>query len=180
MAADDASKGHDPPLGSQQPGSSELLRDASHRLTQARGRLRLFAALALLTCCALLGMAAWLTPDERGYGTHQQLGFGKCGMLVTTGLPCPTCGMTTAFAYTVRGRLTRAFLAQPAGFFLAVVTVVGALAAGWVVVAGRMPPIRVPILTPYRLFFGLLVLLVGSWAFKVLVGLLNGTLPDHS
>ena len=46
-------------------------------------------------------------------------------------------------------------------------------------VVGRMPPVRVPIVTPYRLFFGLLVLLLGSWGFKIALGLLNGTLPDH-
>jgi hypothetical protein len=139
--------------------------------------LRFAAALVVLGCGAILGLAAWLTPDERGYGTHEQLGFGRCGMLVTTGLPCPTCGMTTAFAYAVRGRLIRAFLAQPAGLVLALAVAAGALGAGWVVATGRMPPVRMPIITPYRLFFGLLLLLVGSWAFKIVLGLSAGRLP---
>lgn len=134
----------------------------------------------MLAGLGLLGLGAWLTPQERGYGTHRQLGFGKCGMLVTTGLPCPTCGMTTAFAYTVRGGLIRAFLAQPAGFLFALATIACTLGAAWVVVTGRMPPVRLPIVTPYRLFFGLLALLVGSWAFKIVVGLLDGTLPVRS
>jgi hypothetical protein len=141
--------------------------------------MRLYAALVLLGCASILGLAAWLTPDERGYGTHQQLGFGKCGMLVTTGLPCPTCGMTTAFAYTVRGRLFSAFMAQPAGFVLALATVACGLGAIWVLVSGRMPSIRLPIITPYRMVFGLLVLLMGAWAFKIVVGLLTGALPDR-
>ncbi|MFQ5806069.1 MAG: DUF2752 domain-containing protein [Phycisphaerae bacterium] len=143
------------------------------------GWVRFLAALITLGCCALVGLAAWLRPDQRGYGTHQQLGFGKCAMLVTTGLPCATCGMTTAFAYAVRGRLDRAFLAQPTGLLLALATVAGALGGGWVVATGRTLPFRTPIITPYRLFFGLLILLVGSWGFKIVVGFLNGTLPDR-
>jgi hypothetical protein len=87
--------------------------------------------------------------------------------------------MTTAFAYTVRGRFVRAFLAQPAGFLVALAVAACALGAGWVVLTGRMPAIRLPIVTPYRLFFGLLVLLLGSWAFKIVFGLLTGTLPYH-
>jgi hypothetical protein len=135
--------------------------------------------LVLLACGAILALAAWLEPDPRGYGTHQRLGFGKCGMLITTGLPCPTCGMTTAFAYTVRGRPIRAFLAQPAGFLLALATVGCAAGAAWVTVSGRMPRLPLPFVTPYRLFFALLAVLIGSWAFKIVFGLLTGALPDR-
>ena len=158
--------------------NSGLQTEVGRPLTRAGGRVRLAAVFVLLACCGILGLAAWLTPNEQGYGTHEQLGFGRCGMLVTTGLPCPTCGMTTAFAYAVRRRLIRAFLAQPAGFLLALATAVAALGAAWTVVTGRMPPVRVPFIMPYRLFFGLLVLLLGSWAFKIVVGLASGTLPD--
>ena len=48
-------------------------------------------------------------------------------MVVVWGLPCPTCGMTTAFAHTVRGRWLAAARAQPAGFVAAIAT---ALLAG--------------------------------------------------
>lgn len=157
--------------------------EATRPLDQPRnaaGRAcRLYAALVLLGCAAVLGVAAWLEPAPRGYGTHRQLGFGKCGMLVTTGLPCPTCGMTTAFAYTVRGRLISAFMAQPAGLLLALGTIACAGGAGWVVLTGRVPRVPLPIVTPYRLFLGLLVVLIGSWVFKIVIGLLNGSLPDR-
>lgn len=135
--------------------------------------------MVLAPCVAILALAAWLTPAERGYGTHRQLGFGKCGMLVTTGLPCPTCGMTTAFAYTVRGRLFRAFMAQPTGLVLALATIATALVSSWSLATGRAPHITVPLISPYRLFTILLVLLIGGWAFKIVVGLANGTLPDR-
>lgn len=142
-------------------------------------RARLWAALVFSGCAALLGTAAYLEPDAAGYGTHRQLGFGKCGMLVTTGLPCPTCGMTTAYAYTVRGRLISAFVAQPAGFLLALATIVAAVGSVRVIVTGRFRPRWMPILTPYRLFFGLLIFFVGGWAFKIVYGLLTGALPEH-
>jgi hypothetical protein len=161
------------------PDHSEITQPVERPRTDAGLRRRFYAALFLAACGAVLTLAMWLEPDPRGYGTHQQLGFGKCGMLVTTGLPCPTCGMTTAFAYAVRGRLISAFLAQPAGLVLALGTVVCAIGAGWVVVTGSLPRVRVPIVTPYRLFVVLLGLLIGGWAFKIVFGLLTGTLPDR-
>jgi len=135
------------------------------------------AAGVLAACLCALALSAWVKPDGRGYGTHEQLGFAPCGMLVWAGLPCPTCGMTTAFAYTVRGRLPQAFWAQPSGFALALATMALAAAALWVLLTGRWPPIRAPLLTPYRLLTILLVLFLGGWAFKLAAGLLTGTLP---
>src|SRR5689334_8979719 len=66
---------------------------------------RLYAAGVLLATSAILITAARLHPDAHQYGTHEQLGLPPCGFLVMTGLPCPTCGMTTAFAYATHGRL---------------------------------------------------------------------------
>jgi len=87
-----------------------------------------------LGALALLGVAAALQPNPRGLGTHEQLGLRACGFHERTGYPCPTCGMTTAFAYAARGRLVEAFVVQPAGALLAlgclVVAVFGGYAAG--------------------------------------------------
>ena len=131
----------------------------------------------MLGCAGLLAVAAWLKPDPRGYGTHEQFGGGPCGWLVVTHYPCPTCGMTTAFAHTVRGQWVRAFLVQPAGLILALATAAAAVLGASAVVTGRWPMRLALILTPYRLFFGLLVLLLGGWGFKLVLGLLMGTLP---
>jgi hypothetical protein len=166
-------------LEASPPDDPEAARLVERPRSGGGSRRRLYAALVLLGCGGVLAVAAWLKPAPRGYGTHRQFGFGKCAMLVTTGLPCPTCGMTTAFAYTVRGRLISAFLAQPAGFLLALAVIACAVGAGWVVVTGRVPPVPVPTVTPYRLFFTLLVLLIGGWAFKIVFGLLTGTLPER-
>lgn len=68
---------------------------------------------------AVLGLAALLRPDPRGFGTHTQLGLPPCHFALVTGRPCPSCGMTTAFAWSVRGRFDRAWRANPAGSLLA-------------------------------------------------------------
>ncbi len=78
---------------------------------------------------AILSIAAWLSPSADGVGTHKQLGLPQCGWIVAVDLPCPTCGMTTAFSYTVRGNFFSAFKTQPFGMFLAVfVSIIGVLA----------------------------------------------------
>ncbi len=143
---------------------------------------RVTAAFVLLGSVSLLGIAAWLKPDPRGYGTHEQLHWGRyftgpCGMMVVTGFPCPTCGMTTAFAHTVRLQWLRAARAQPAGFMLALGTIAAAVASGFALVWGRWPVRITAWLTPYRLFFGLLALLLGGWGYKLVSGLADGSLP---
>ena len=71
----------------------------------------------------IIALSAWLKPDPRGYGTHQQLGLPPCLLLELTGIRCPHCGMTTSFSYTIRGHLGAAWRANPLGtpLFLAVV-----------------------------------------------------------
>ena len=145
--------------------------------SRSPARARLIAALLLAGCLTVLGIATWLEPDPRGYGTAEQLGTGPCGVLVMTGLPCPTCGMTTAFAHTVRGQWGQAFLAQPGGFVLALATMGAAIMSIWVLLRGRWPGLCHRYLTPHRLFLALLVLLLGAWAFTICVGLARGTLP---
>lgn len=139
---------------------------------------RLWAALVLGGCLAVLAVAVYLNPKGRTFGTHQDLFRGApCGMLVMTGLPCPTCGMTTAFAYTVRGRWLRAAYVQPAGFVLALGTIGLASVCLWTLVRGRWPRSRLWMINPHWFFLGFLVLLLASWGFKILTGLKDGTLP---
>jgi len=144
-------------------------------VVRSRVAARIWAAVLLLGSLSVLGIALWLQPSPTGYGTHQQLGFGNyhlapCGMLMTTGYPCPTCGMTTAFAHTVRGQFLRAIWAQPSGFLLALATMITAVASAWTLVTGRNPlwPLILYV-TPYRLFATLLILLFGGWFFRIAV-----------
>ncbi|MBI1902255.1 MAG: DUF2752 domain-containing protein [Planctomycetia bacterium] len=92
-------------------------------------------AAPLITACLLKP-----DPYGLGYGTHRQLGLPPCGMVAYFGVRCPSCGMTTAFTWTVRGRLDRAVTANSGGALLAVLTIVfspwclvGAARAKWLV-----------------------------------------------
>ena len=87
--------------------------------------------------------------------------------------------MTTAFAHVVRGQWLRALWVQPAGFVLALATIGLAVVSAWTLLRGRWPRVPLGFMTPYRLFLGLLVLLLGSWAFKIVVGLLDHSLPHR-
>lgn len=72
----------------------------------------------------VMAVAVWLTPDPRGYGTHLQLGLPECGFRSATGMNCPHCGMTTSFAWFVRGQWQRSLQVNPAGLMLAMSVVV--------------------------------------------------------
>lgn len=76
---------------------------------------RLGYAAVLAVCTAMIITAYRLTPVPAGMGTHEQLGLPACGFLGTVGVPCATCGMTTAFSLAVHGRILSAFVTQPAG-----------------------------------------------------------------
>ncbi len=98
---------------------------------------RFVAAALSLFCVSLLTLAAWLTPASSGFGTHTQLGLTPCDFFVRTGVPCPGCGMTTAFSHTVRGHFLTAAYTQPMGFVLALVAALVAWGAGYEAVTGR-------------------------------------------
>src|SRR3954470_21837600 len=68
---------------------------------------RLLAIGLAIGCLAVLLMAARLTPAHRGGGSHtgKPLGMYSCAFMDRTGLPCPSCGMTTSFTWFVRGNV---------------------------------------------------------------------------
>ena len=66
-------------------------------------------------------LALSLTPDPRGFGTHQSLGLPPCTFRALCDIPCPSCGMTTSFAHIVRGDFAQALRANAGGVVLALV-----------------------------------------------------------
>ncbi|MCS6977955.1 MAG: DUF2752 domain-containing protein [Gemmatales bacterium] len=68
----------------------------------------------------VFAVAAWLRPSSAGLGTHRQLGLPPCSFyIVTGGVPCPSCGMTTSFCHLVRGQILESLRANPVGTLLA-------------------------------------------------------------
>jgi len=64
---------------------------------------------------------------------HYRINMGRwlgiCGFKQRTGLPCPTCGMTTATLAFAQGRIFEAFDIQPACGFLCSIMVIAAILA---------------------------------------------------
>jgi hypothetical protein len=88
------------------------------------GRVDKLVAFGLLvSACTVLAIAGWLQPAAVGYGTHTQLGLPPCNFLRLTHLPCPSCGLTTCFAWAIRFQFWRAFLANPFGILVFLGTV---------------------------------------------------------
>jgi hypothetical protein len=83
------------------------------------------AALLASIVVALFG-GLWLLQRA---GFDFGLLFGPCGMKQRTGLPCPTCGMTTCVLAFARGEVLAAFYVQPAGAFLCSLMIVAAFFA---------------------------------------------------
>ena len=93
---------------------------------------RLLAALLGLGLLVLLVVASRLTPDPRGFGTHEQLGLTPCSFYRWTGWRCPTCGATTAWAHLADGQFAAAVRTHVAGTILGCLAVV---AVPWLLVS---------------------------------------------
>ena len=101
-----------------------------------RPSARALAALIALGAATPLAIAATLTPAVQGHGTHEALGLPACGWALMAGVPCPSCGMTTAFSWAVRGDLLQSAWVQPMGFVLALAAAMTVVAGLWAAVTG--------------------------------------------
>lgn len=88
--------------------------------------LRLTLAVAGAGLALLLVISACLRPENRGYGTHQQLGLPPCTFMTLFGRPCPSCGMTTSWARLMHAQPLRAVQTNAGGALLAIVALVSA------------------------------------------------------
>ena len=87
--------------------------------------------------------------------------------------------MTTAFSHTVRGQWFSAFQAQPAGLAFALATVVSGGAALVTLCTGKVFVPNVYRLRAGWLAFAVVLLILSGWAYKIISGLVTGTLPYH-
>ncbi len=130
---------------------------------------RLIAAAVAVAAATVLIIAAFLTPVNAGLGTHEQLRLPACGWITSMGLPCPTCGMTTAFAHAANGNLLASMKAQPLGFLLALATAMALLVATHVAVTGSL--LGDLIFRTWRpwMAVALVSLAVLAWVFKIIM-----------
>lgn len=130
-------------------------------------RRRRIAAGLVFTATAGVLLVAWmLEPAQRGFGTHQALGLPACSWPARFGVPCPSCGMTTAFSLAAKGRLIDGFVAQPMGLLLAVAAGMAMVGAALTLVTGRTVwPVYERLWTARGAWFlGLAVVL--AWGYK--------------
>ena len=132
---------------------------------------RLLAALIGGCCLSVLLVATQLTPRPDGLGTHRALGLPECGFLVRTGLPCPACGMTTSFAWFVRGNLAASLYVQPMGTALAVLCGLSVWAGFYIAITARPLHWLIFSAPPRQVALPLLVLALAAWAWKIFIHL---------
>jgi len=150
-------------------GTDAFRQSGAHLSTRLRG------AMIAVPCWAILVTACSLTPRACGYGTHEQMGLPACSFLARTGLPCPTCGVTTSVAAMAHGRLAAALHAQAFGVLMfaavAFLAVVGTteLVTGWDILSMLRPG-------AWWALAGL-VCMLACWGAKLAIGLAGGELP---
>src|ERR1700743_937593 len=95
----------------------------AHPRLQLAGRA--LAGAIALGCLSVLCIARILTPSPEGVATHTEMHLEPCYFLIHTGIPCPSCGMTTSFSWFTRGNLAASFYIQPMGCVLAILCAAG-------------------------------------------------------
>ena len=133
-------------------------------------RDRLLSIALGLPSWTVLGIAGWLTPEAKGFGTHQQLGLGTCTVLGLTGYPCPMCGMTTTFTHMAHLQPWEALKTQPFGVVLFLGTLLTALLALTELLHPRGRWLRIwSFAERYetRIAVALLAGLLAGWVYKI-------------
>ncbi len=127
------------------------------------------ATLVLVAVAAAVLFASFrLTPDHRGYGTHEQLGLKPCTFKVWTGYPCMTCGMTTSFTHMAHFQPLAALRVQPAGAVLFLMTLAFVPFGLRAAFSGRSFVTWLETSHARWVGVGLLVVLAGSWIYAAI------------
>lgn len=129
---------------------------------------RLIALVLTIVTGAILGVAIYLSPDTRGHGTHEQLGLPQCNWVTAFNIPCPTCGMTTAFTHAAEGDFIGSFQSQPFGFLLAILTACTFLVSLYVLATGSAVGSMLSRLWRPRMVWLVVFVLVLAWGYKIL------------
>jgi hypothetical protein len=130
---------------------------------------RVAALVVALSALAIVVVEVMLPPSPTGEGTHRQMGLQQCQFLATTGIPCPTCGMTTSFSWFVRGNWLASFYIQPMGFVLALLT--GALfwATLYMAITGSPLQRLLRQLPAHYLVVAMIGFAIAAWGWKIFI-----------
>lgn len=84
-------------------------------------------------------------------------------------IPCAGCGMTTSFAWLVRGHLLASIYTQPCGFVLGLCTMAAVWIGAYLAITGS-PAHRLLMMVPMKFHFWFwLPLGLGAWMWKIVL-----------
>lgn len=120
-----------------------------------------------LILAVLLSIAAWLSPNSKGMGTHQQLGLPPCTLVQLTGTRCPSCGMTTSWSYLMKGNLVGSVRANSAGCLIGLIAL---LISPWFITSAAVGRMTVQVPSDWVLI-AITMLVVGvtlaDWLYRI-------------
>jgi uncharacterized protein DUF2752 len=129
--------------------------------------VRLGLVLIALGLVLLFGIAYYLDPYQGGVvwrqEAHTQLGLPECNFKGVTGLPCPSCGMSTSFALLVRGDVGNSLCANAVGTLLAAFFLVLLPWSVLCALRGRLYFVRAIEPTVLRLLLAFVTLMLLRW-----------------
>jgi hypothetical protein len=132
---------------------------------------RLIALAVSLVCLGVLITAVSIRPNRTGMETHRQLGLAECQFLRTSGLPCPSCGMTTSFTWFVRGNILASLYVQPMGTLLATAAACTFWAGIYIAATGK-PVHRLMRLLPPSYYVVIPIAIgIAAWGWKIFIHL---------
>jgi hypothetical protein len=132
-------------------------------VSRASSNQRTIAAIICLAVVAFFGVFAL----AGHYNIDMGRWFGYCGFKQRTGLPCLTCGMTTATLAFAQGRIFEAFYIQPACGLLCCVMVIVAIIAFIIAVFGVYFRFIERFFTEIKLRYmilALIIIITAGWA----------------
>lgn len=134
---------------------------------------RLFAIAIAGACLTVLTLAATLQPNHSGVGSHRAMGLQNCQLLDRSGIPCPSCGMTTSFTWFVRGNLAASAYVQPMGMLIALSAAACVWVGAYVAITGRPVHRLLLQLNARAWLIGILAVAIAAWGWKIYIHL-NG------
>ena len=141
---------------SQQQNKPKILR-------RATARQRIIAGIVFLVVAGSLGFFHLAATEK--INIHRWI--NPCGLKQRYGLPCPTCGMTTATLAFARGEIFDSFYIQPAAALLWCIIVVGAFLALLIAVFGVYFVFLDRLFNEVKIghvFLALIVIIAAGWA----------------
>ena len=120
-------------------------------------------------CVGAIIIGRMLMPSPSGIGTHTLLGFPPCGFYKITGIPCPTCGVTTSFVLAAHLKFKESILTQPVGFFVFILVFLCAVAAAIFFLAGKSLFNLNLKVSGYKIAIAIIIFVLISWIYKIFI-----------